>query len=92
MKAVAGSPGSVPRWPATFELDSDGVPIQVLNGNGRVVAQVGRKVVMGGGTVSQETLQENQVLDEQTKQIMFERCPEPYFLAAPEGMHIPRRR
>ena len=92
MKAGADDPGSVPLWPADFELDSDAVPIQVLNRNGEVVAQVGREVVMGGGTVSQETLQENHILDEQTKRVMLERCPGPYFLAASEGMHTPRRR
>jgi hypothetical protein len=92
MKSGAGYPGSVPLWPADFELDANSVPMRVLDGNGKVVAQVGSEVVMGGGTVGQETLKENQVLDEQTKRVIFERCPGPYFLAAPEGMHILRRR
>lgn len=92
MKSVAGSPGSVPLWPAAFELDAGSVPMQVLNGNDEVVARVGREVVMGGGGVAQETLQENRVLDEQTKRVIFERCPGPYFLAAPEGMYVSRRR
>lgn len=92
VKATADEPGYVTLWPAAFELDADGVPMQVFNGNGKVVARVGKEVVMGGGTVSQETLQEKEVLDEQTKRVMFERCPGPYFLAAPEGMHVSRRR
>jgi hypothetical protein len=92
VKATADDPGYVTLWPAAFELDADAAPIQVLNENGKVVARVGRKVVMGGGTVGQETLQENQVLDEQTRRLLFERCPGPYFLAAPEGMHMLRER
>lgn len=92
MKGVAGSPGSVPLWPAGFELDADRVPMQVLNGNGEVVARVGREVVVGGGTVGREILQQNQVLDERTKRLLFERCPAAYYLVDPEDMHASRRR
>ena len=91
MKADADGAGYVPLWPADFELDG-GVPMQVLNENGRVVARVGEEVVMGGGSVGRETLQENEVLDERTKRTLFERCPGPYFLADPEGMHLLLRR
>jgi hypothetical protein len=91
IKAVADGAGYVPLWPADFELDG-GAPMQVLNGNGRVVARVGEEVVMGGGSVGRETLQENEVLDERTKRTLFERCPGPYFLADPEGMHLLLRR
>ena len=91
MKAVADGAGYVPLWPADFELDG-GAPMRVLNGNSKVVARVGKEVVMGGGSVGRETLQENEVLDERTKRTLFERCPGPYFLADPEGMHLLLRR
>lgn len=91
-KSVASFLGLVPLRPARFGMDADRVPMRILDGNGEVVAQAGREVVMGGGSVRQETLRENQVLDGQTKRILFERRPRPYFLAAPEGMHMPRRR
>ncbi len=86
-KVSAEDPGSVPLWPSSFELDTEGDKIQVLDGKGRVVARVGDEVDMGGGDVTREMLEENNVLDERTKQELFERCPGRYFLAQPE-MHI----
>jgi hypothetical protein len=92
MRTSADDPGRVPLWPSGFELDTTGGKIRVLNGNGRVVARAGEEVVMGGGDVPREALEENDVLDERTKRELFERCPGVYFLASPEGMRIPRRR
>jgi len=92
MKAGEDDLGRVPLGPSGFELDITGGNIRVLDGNGRVAARVGEEVVMAGGDVPREALEGNNVLDERTKRLLFERCPGPYFLASPEGMHISRRR
>jgi hypothetical protein len=90
-KVSAGDPGTVPLWPANFDLDASGDEIQVVNGKDRVVARVGEEVSMGGGEVGKETLEENNILSEQTRRVLFERCPEDYYwLASPEGMHTGR--
>jgi hypothetical protein len=91
-KYSADDPGEVILWPSGFELDTTGgKKMRVLNRNGRVVARVDEEVVMGGGAVARKTLEGNDVLDERTRQELFERCPEPpyYFLAKPE-MHLKR--
>jgi hypothetical protein len=84
--------GEVPVWPSAFELDTGGGKVQVLNGRGQVVAEVGKKVVMGGGEISKEALRENEILDERTWRELFERCPPGYgYWLVGEGVHIPRQ-
>ena len=39
----------LPIWPPEFDLAAEGEEIQVLDGEGRVVARVGEEVYMGGG-------------------------------------------
>lgn len=41
----------LPVWPPGWELSTEGREVRVLDGTGRVVAQVGDKVQMGGGEV-----------------------------------------
>ena len=90
-KMSPDDPGTVPLWSSGFELDTTGGEVRVLDRNRRVVARVGEEVVMGGGGVARKTLEGNDVLDERTKQELFERCSDPphYFLEQPE-MHLER--
>lgn len=46
----------LPVWPAEFTLRGENDEIQILDGNGQVVARVGEEVYMGGGEGSPEAL------------------------------------
>ena len=51
------SGGSIlPIWPPEFRLRAENDEIQVLDGDGQVVARVGEEVYMGGGEVSSPSL------------------------------------
>jgi len=50
VKITADDPGYVPVWPPDFDLDVGNGEVRVLDGGGRVVAEVGEKVVMGGAS------------------------------------------
>jgi hypothetical protein len=54
MKPTADHPGWVPVWPSSFELDTSGRKVRVLNGRGEVVAEVNKKAVMGGGDITKQ--------------------------------------
>jgi hypothetical protein len=81
----------VPVWPSYFELDNGGEQVRVLDArNGRVVAEVGKKVIMGGGDIGKEALKENDILNERTWRELFERCPPDYgYWLVGEGVHMP---
>ncbi len=85
--------GEVPVWPLGFELDTtSGKEVRILDRRGRVVAEVGKKVVMGGGEIGKATLKENGILDERTWRELFERCPPGYgYWLVGEGVYIPWR-
>ena len=51
-----GDESQLPIWPPEFGLAAEGEQIQVLDGEGRVVARVGEEVYMGGGGGSAEGL------------------------------------
>jgi hypothetical protein len=81
--------GWVPVWPSDFELDTGGGKVRILNGRGKVVAEVGKRVVMGGGDITKRALRENEILDERTWRELFERCPPGYsYWLVGEGVHI----
>ncbi len=53
------SGGSIlPIWPPEFTLGAENDQLQVLDGDGQVVARVGEEVYMGGGEVSSPSLPE----------------------------------
>jgi hypothetical protein len=49
IESVHGDGSQLPIWPPEFDLAAQGDEIQVLDGEGRVVARVGEEVYMGGG-------------------------------------------
>ena len=90
MKLSEKDPGWVVLWPANFELDVGDDEIRILDGKGRVRAQVGEEVPMGGGEVG-DSLEGLGGLDEQLKREVQKRCPGTYWFASPE-VNIPRQR
>jgi hypothetical protein len=85
-----GEPGPqdlVPIWPSTFEPDTSGGEVRILDGE-RMVAQVGKAVVMGGGETSAKVLRGNDLMGEQELRELSERCPDYYWLVG-GGTRIP---
>ncbi len=74
-------------WPAGFEPDIGGGEVRVLDGEGRTVARVGGAVYMGGGETG---ISDNGAVDDRTERELRERCPGPYWIAAPP-VSIPGR-
>ena len=68
-------------WPPNYSLDTKGNRIRVLNANGRVMAEVGDYIEVGGGGLSSL---EVDVIPESLRQELPERCPPPYFLVGVE--------
>lgn len=68
-------------WPPNYSLDARGNRIRVLNANGRVVAEVGDYIEVGGGEIS--TL-ELEGIPERLRQELPERCSPPYWLVGEE--------
>ena len=58
IESLHGGESMLPIWPPEFGLATEGEQIQVLDGEGRVVARVGEEVYMGGGGGSAEGLAE----------------------------------
>lgn len=52
--------------------------VQILDGD-RVVAQVGKRVSMGGGETSAKTLRGNDLMGERELRALSERCPDAYW-------------
>lgn len=90
IKAAADVRGVVPLWPSYFKLDTEGGDVRVLNEDGRVVAQVGERVFMGGGQIGEKTLRGNDLMGERELRELRERCRGIHFLVG-EGTHIPGR-
>ena len=88
MKPTPKDPGFVPIWPSDYELDTEGDKIQILNGKGKVVAQIGKEVSMGGGQVDVQRF----IVDARTARELRERCPGGGYWVVTEGfVHMPRR-
>lgn len=85
--------GWVPIWPSYFEVDADGPSVRIVDQRkSRVVAEVGKEMVTGGGDIGKTALRENGLLDEQTWRELFERCPPGYsYFLVGEGTRIYRR-
>jgi hypothetical protein len=69
----------LPVWPPEFELGSDDDEIQVLDGVGQIVAQVGEEIYMGGGEGSVS------VMAECVRQQLPPACTGPYWIVG-EGV------
>lgn len=78
-------------WPASFELSVEGDRVRVLDGKGRLVEQVGKKVNLGGGEASREIIEQNGLKDGHMLPELFRRCPGPYWLVAPGSVSAPRQ-
>ena len=88
MKPLPQDPGFVPIWPSNYELDTEGDKIQILNAKGKVVAQVGEEVSMGGGQVDVQRF----LVDARTARELRERCPGGGYWAVTEGfVRMPRQ-
>ncbi len=81
------SSGWVPIWPASYELVTRGEEIRILDGKGRVVAQVGKEVSIGGGEAG---LQKDFVKASMARELR-ERCPGTYWVVQEGTVHIPKR-
>ncbi len=86
LRIVAGDSTTVPIWPSTFEPDTSGSGVRVLDGD-RVVAQVGKWVRMGGGETSAKVLRGNELMGERELRELSERCPDSYWFVG-EGTRI----
>jgi hypothetical protein len=78
----------VPVWPADLRLETGGDGTRVVNANGRVVAEVGREVFMGGGQVGLP----KGVVDPRTARELRSRCsedPGDYWIADTPSMSKP---
>jgi hypothetical protein len=88
MKPLPQDPGFVPIWPSDYGLDTEGDKLQILDGKGKVVAQVGEEVSMGGGQVDVQRY----VVDARTARVLRERCPGGGYWVVTEGfVRMPRR-
>jgi hypothetical protein len=88
MKPLPQDPGFVPIWPPDYELDTEGDKIEILNGKGKVVAQVGKEVSMGGGQVDVQ----RSLVDARTARELRERCSGGGYWLVTEGfVRMPRQ-
>jgi hypothetical protein len=75
-------------WPSDYELDTEGDNLQILDGEGKVVAQVGERVSMGGGEVGVQ----KDLVDARTARELRERCPGGgYWVVTAVDVRMPRR-
>jgi hypothetical protein len=88
MKPLPQDPGLVPIWPSDYELDTEGDKIQFLDGKGKIVAQIGEEVSMGGGQVEVQRY----VVDARMARELRERCPGGGYWVVTEGfVRMPRQ-
>ena len=80
----------VPLWPPGYEPSVGGEEVRVLDAEGRIVGRVGEMITMGGGGIREEALTED-VLDQDTKRELLERCPGTYFLVQEGTVRISQR-
>ena len=64
-------PAYVPLWPANLRVETEGGTVRVKDGEGRTVAEVGKKVYMGGGQVGLS----EEVVSPSTARELRSRCP-----------------
>ena len=73
-------------WPADLRLETSGEKVRVADGGGRIVAEVGKEVFMGGGEFG---LPRN-VVDPRTARELRSRCPGHYWIATDVSARSPR--
>ena len=78
------SGGWVPIWPASYEPATRGEEIRILDGKGRVVAQVGKEVSIGGG----EAGLHKGFIKASTARELRERCPGTYWVVQEGTVNI----
>jgi hypothetical protein len=72
----------VPVWPAGLDLERRGGKARIVDGEGRVVAEVGKEVFMGGGQVGLP----KEVVSPRTARELRDRCPGDYWIAVAPSM------
>ena len=75
-------------WPSGFRPASSNGGVRILDREGDLVARVGETVYLAGG---ETTVRGNEAVDGRTRRNLLERCPGPYWLAAPP-VRMPRQR
>lgn len=77
-------PGVTPVWPSGYEPTNAGERIQILDRRGRVLVSGGDRVVVGGGAITKEQLEQAEAdfMDGDVRRELFERCPGLYYLAS----------
>ncbi|CAN5875775.1 hypothetical protein BH23ACT11_BH23ACT11_25560 [soil metagenome] len=89
IKSVEGRRGHVPIWPPTFKVRVEGEEITILDGQGDLVAQVGERLLVGGGEfpgIGRESTLPLESIPSVSKRVgrkLEERCPGQYWLVAP---------
>jgi hypothetical protein len=68
----------LPIWPHDFSLYVQGTEIQILDGDGYLVARVGDRLGIGGGEMSIAFA--NTMVDSYSTQLILDACPGPYWL------------
>lgn len=76
-------------WPHGYSLRTEGGEIQILDGKGQVLAQVGDRIEVGGGYVPR-SLEGLKSVSERLQRKLPERCPGPYWLVS-EMVRVDRR-
>lgn len=84
-------PGLVPVWPSDYEPEASDGGVRIRNARGLVVAQVGKRIFMGGGEIASGALRGNDLMDERELRELSERCPDDYWMVG-EDTPIPGRR
>lgn len=74
VRSIYGDDSLLPIWPPEFTLQAENDQIQVLDGDGRVVARVGEEVYMGGGRVS------SPAMPDCVRQQLPAECSGPYWM------------
>lgn len=81
-----GGTDSLVIWPAGFGVKRTDGEVRVIDGEGEVAARVGREIYAGGGMVPSTSAVG------QTRRVLRERCPGPYWIAAPPVRTSPQEK
>lgn len=81
LRLKAGKGTSLLIWPSDYSLDTKGSRVRILNGNRRIVAEVGNYVEVGGGELPSLQLE---AIPESLRQKLPGRCSPPYHAVGDE--------